>query len=125
LDQTVHRRILRGTPIVRVKVWDADGRIVYSDAPVLIGTHFPLGRGELALLRHGGIGADASDLARPENRSERAFRKLVEVYVGVRGSDGRRLLFEDYERSSAISASSQRQWAGLLPALGGRWLSCT
>jgi signal transduction histidine kinase len=119
LDQTVHRRILRGTPIVRVKVWDADGRIVYSDAPVLIGTHFPLGRGELALLRHGGIGADASDLARPENRSERAFRKLVEVYVGVRGSDGRRLLYEDYERSSAISASSQRQWAGLLPALGG------
>src|SRR5437868_2217609 len=27
LDRAVHRRILRGTPIVRVKVWDAHGRI--------------------------------------------------------------------------------------------------
>jgi signal transduction histidine kinase len=33
--------------------------------------------------------------------------------------DGTRLLYEDYERSSTISASSQRQWEGLLPALGG------
>jgi len=32
LDRAVHHRILRDTPIVRVKVWDARGRIVYSDA---------------------------------------------------------------------------------------------
>ena len=31
LDRTVHRRILRGTPIVRVKIWSADGRVLYSD----------------------------------------------------------------------------------------------
>ncbi len=119
LDQTVHRRILRGTPIVRVKIWDARGRIVYSDATPLIGARFPLGTHEFKVLRHGGIAADASDLTRPENRSERGFRKLVEVYVGVRASDGTRLLYEDYERSSTISASSQRQWQGLLPALAG------
>ena len=28
-------------------------------------------------------------------------------------------MYEDYERSSTISASSQRQWQGLLPALAG------
>lgn len=119
LDGTVRRRILRGTPIVRVKVWDARGRIVYSDATALIGAQFALGVDEPAVIRRGGIAADASDLARPENQSERGFRKLVEVYVGVRASDGTRLLYEDYERSSTISASSQRQWQGLLPALGG------
>jgi two-component system, NarL family, sensor kinase len=119
LDRTVHRRILRGTPIVRVKIWDARGRIVYSDASELIGARYPLGVGESSLLRRGGITADASDLNRPENRSERSFRKLVEVYVGVRASDGTRLLYEDYERSSTISASSHRQWEGLLPAIGG------
>lgn len=119
LDRTVHRRILRGTPIVRVKIWDADGRIVYSDATALIGARFPLGANELKVLRRGGIEAHASDLTRLENRSERRFRKLVEVYVGVRASDGTRLLYEDYERSSTISASSQRQLQGLLPALGG------
>lgn len=119
LDRTVHRRILRGTPIARVKLWDAHGRIVYSDAPALIGARFPLGSTELSVLRGDRITADASDLARPENRSERGFKKLVEVYIGVRASDGTRLLYEDYERSSTISASSQRQLQGLLPALGG------
>jgi signal transduction histidine kinase len=119
LDQTVRNRILHGTPIVRVKIWDADGRIVYSDAPGIIGARYPLGADELTVLRNGGIAADASDLTRPENRSERGFNKLVEVYVGIRASDGTRLMYEDYERSSAISASSQRQWSGLLPALGG------
>jgi two-component system, NarL family, sensor kinase len=119
LDRTVHRQILRGTPIVRVKIWDANGRIVYSDATALIGAGFPLGANELKVLRRGGIEAHASDLTRLENRSERRFRKLVEVYVGVRASDGTRLLYEDYERSSTISASSQRQLQGLLPALGG------
>jgi signal transduction histidine kinase len=119
LDRTVHRRILRGTPIVRVKVWDGQGRVVYSDARGLIGDRYPLGADERRVLRRGGISADASDLTRLENRSERGFRKLVEVYLGVRATNGTRLLYEDYERSSTISASSQRQWQGLLPALGG------
>lgn len=119
LDRAVRGRILAGTPIVRVKIWDAHGRIVYSDARELIGAHYPLGADELSVLRRGAIEADASDLTRAENRSERRFRKLVEVYVGVRASDGTRLLYENYERSSTISASSQRQWQALLPALGG------
>jgi signal transduction histidine kinase len=119
LDRAVRQRILRGTPIVRVKIWDGSGRIVYSDAAQLIGAHFPLGADELAVLRRGGVVAHASDLERPENRTERQFRRLVEVYAGLPAADGRRLLYEDYERSSTISASSRRQWEGLLPPLGG------
>jgi two-component system NarL family sensor kinase len=46
----------------------------------------------------------------------------VEVYVGIQGPKGTRLLYEDYERSSTISASSRRQWTGLLPALVGALL---
>ena len=33
LDRVVRQRILAGTPIVRVKIWDARGRILYSDEP--------------------------------------------------------------------------------------------
>jgi signal transduction histidine kinase len=122
VDRAVRGRILRGTPIVRVKIWDAGGRIVYSDAPQLVGSVYPLGPGELRVLRNGGVEADASDLSRPENRSDRKFKRLVEVYVGIRTSNGTRLLYEDYERSSTISASSRRQWVGLLPALVGALL---
>ena len=122
LDATVHQRILRGTPIVRVKVWDAQGRIVYSDDPSLIGRRFALGVYESRALLQGGVDADASDLTRPENLSERRFRRLVEVYVGIRAPSGTRVLYEDYERSSSISASSRRQWEALLPALAGALL---
>jgi two-component system NarL family sensor kinase len=119
LNRAVHQRILQGTPLVRVKIWDAQGRIIYSDAQQLIGSVFPLGAAERRSLHNGGTDADASDLARPENRTERGFTRLVEVYVGIRGPQGTRLLYEDYERSSTISASSRRQWIGLLPALLG------
>jgi two-component system NarL family sensor kinase len=122
IDRTIRQRILQGTPIVRVKIWDSHGRIIYSDVPRLIGSVFPLGSDELAVLRRGGVEAEASDLARPENRYDRPFKRLVEVYVGIRGPKGSRLLYEDYERSSTISASSRRQWMGLLPALAGALL---
>ena len=122
LDRAVRHRVLHGTAIVRVKIWDERGRIIYSDASQLIGSMFPLGTDELRVLRSGGTQADASDLNRPENRFDRRFKRLVEVYVGVRGPQGRRLLYEDYERSSTISASSRRQWLGLLPALVGALL---
>ena len=122
LDRVVRNRILSGTPIVRVKVWDASGRIVYSDARQLIGSVFPLDADEQQTLATGGVDADASDLNRPENRTERSFKRLVEVYVGIRGPGGRHLLYEDYERSSTISASSRRQWMVLVPALVGALL---
>ena len=122
LDRVVRQRILDGTPIVRVKVWDASGRIVYSDSRQLIGSVFPLDEDEQRTLATGGVEADASDLNRPENRTERSFKRLVEVYVGIRGPGGEPLLYEDYERSSTISASSRRQWMVLLPALVGALL---
>ncbi len=122
LDIAVRRRILAGGQIVRVKIWDAQGRVVYSDATGLIGSRFALGADELRTLRRGGVQADASDLGRPENRTERAFDRLLEVYVGIRGPGGQRLLYEDYERSSTISARSRHQWMGLLPALLGALL---
>ena len=119
LDRVVRQRILTRTPIVRVKIWDASGRVIYSDAPSLIGTRFPLGAAELHTLRGGGTQADESDLSRAENTTERHFARLVEVYVGIRGPGGTPLLYEDYERASTISASSKRQWMSLLPALLG------
>jgi two-component system NarL family sensor kinase len=122
LDQMVHARILGPGPLVRVKIWDATGRVVYSDAHQLIGARFALGSDELRTLEGGGTQADASDLTRPENQSERGFNRLVEVYVGIRAPNGVPLLYEDYERSSTISASSRRQWEGLVPALLGALL---
>jgi signal transduction histidine kinase len=122
LDRVVRRRILSRTAIVRVKIWNAAGRVIYSDARSLIGRQFDLGTDELHALRSGTTDSDTSDLSRPENMTERGFHRLIEVYVGIRAPDGQRLLYEEYERSSTISSSSQAQWEDLLPELGGALL---
>jgi two-component system, NarL family, sensor kinase len=37
LDRVVQERVLSDASIVRVKIWDRSGRVVYSDEPHLIG----------------------------------------------------------------------------------------
>ncbi len=107
IDRVVHARLL-ADPVVRVKIWDGTGRILYSDKRQLIGARYPLGAGELHALRTGGVDADVSDLSRPENRFERQYHKLLEVYLGLRASDGTPVLFELYQRFSSITASGNR-----------------
>src|SRR4051812_26275906 len=44
LDRVIEEQVLSrpDDAIVRVKIWDAGGRIVYSDEPALIGARYPL-----------------------------------------------------------------------------------
>jgi signal transduction histidine kinase len=107
IDTAVRSRLL-ANPVVRVKIWDSSGRIIYSDQPRLIGARYSLGSGELHALRTGGVDAEVSDLTRPENRFERQYHKLLEVYLGLRASDGTPVLFELYQRFSSITASGNR-----------------
>src|SRR4051794_23003019 len=67
LDRVVEGPIVGGS-IVRVKIWTAEGTIVYSDEPRLIGTRYQLSPDDAAVLRTGGTEAEISDLTRPENR---------------------------------------------------------
>jgi two-component system, NarL family, sensor kinase len=113
------RRTLAGGRIVRVKVWLPDGRIVYSDQHRLIGLRYALGADELGALRSGKAIADISDLRQPENRFERRFGNLLEVYLPIHDLSGRTVLFEDYERYSSVAASGRRLWLSFAPALIG------
>jgi signal transduction histidine kinase len=118
LDRIVRRRIL-GDQVVRVKLWDSRGRIVYSDESRLIGARYSLGRDERRVLASGAVDAELSDLGRPENRFERPYGKLLEVYLPIRTHGGQRLLFEQYLRFSSVAASGRRIWTTFLPALVG------
>jgi signal transduction histidine kinase len=116
--RAVEPQVLR-EPVVRVKIWTADGRIIWSDESRLIGRRFKLGQEEVGAIRAGRTNADISDLRAPENRYERNYEKLLEVYLPIRGPDGRPLLFETYSRFSSIAASGRRQAESLLPPLIG------
>lgn len=117
-DRIMRTSVVHG-PVVRVKIWSAAGRVVYSDEPRLIGARYPLDAGDKKLLRTGGVDADVSDLSRPENRFERGQGKLIEVYLPITGPHGQKLMFEAYERQSSVSASSRRLWLTFAPALVG------
>ena len=76
LDRAVARVTDSGV-LLRVKLWLADGRIVYSDEPRLIGARYPLGEDEQDALVSGAVEAEISDLSRPENRFEKKQGKLL------------------------------------------------
>ena len=56
-----------------------------------------------------------SDLSAPENRFERAEKKLLEVYLPIRTPNGQRLLFEAYFRYDAVAAAGARIWRSFAP----------
>jgi two-component system NarL family sensor kinase len=116
VDAAVVGRVL-DSRVVRVKIWTASGKVVYSDAHGLIGQTFALGDDEQEALSDGETDSEVSDLSRPENRYERSFGSLVEVYLPVRAANGTKLLFETYQLDSAIQADQTRVWGGIFPAL--------
>ena len=91
LDKVIRQRVLRGSSVVRVKIWDRSGRIVYSDEPRLIGARYPIPADELKEFESTGIEAEVSDLSEPENRFERGFGKLLEVYAALQAPSGQQL----------------------------------
>ena len=118
LDQVIRPRVL-SDQVVRVKVWDSGGRIVYSDQPGLVGERHSLGADELEALQQSSTAADSSDLTKPENRYERSYGKLLEVYSGVRTKEGTKVLFEAYLRFDKVADNGSRILAAFAPALIG------
>jgi two-component system NarL family sensor kinase len=120
-DALIHREVLDGS-LVRVKLWAADGTIVYSDEPRLVGKVYPLGPDDLRTLRDGTVTADLSDLSQPENQYERPYHRLLQVYQRVITPDGQPMLFESYLKFSSVTASAQRIWLSTLPSVLGALL---
>ncbi len=116
LDGLVQERVL-GDRVVRVKVWTRDGRIVYSDEPRLIGAVYARGEDEIEAFRSGETHAELSDLSKPENRFERDEGELYEVYTRVRTPNGTPLLFETYQRSTALVSNGREIWLPFAAAL--------
>jgi hypothetical protein len=123
-DREMRTRLLIGR-VLRVKIWNENGQIVYSDKTQLMWEQFDLGEDEQAVLRDGGTNAEVSDLTAAENRFEVGQGKLLEVYTRIWAPTGEPLLFEAYfayddvtRRSESIeSAFRPITLAGLLTFL--------
>lgn len=119
IDHVVRNQVRRGS-LVRVKIWGADGTILYSDEPRLIGERFDLDDDKLEALAGEDVHAHVSDLTDPENRFEEQADKLLEVYQLLETEPGNTpVLFEAYFRYSEVEEAGRRAWLRFAPVTLG------
>jgi signal transduction histidine kinase len=117
LDALVNGGVLTD-PIVRVKILDSEGRILYySDAPELIGTAYPLDESELAALSTGDAVTEPVDPSLPENELESGLGPLLQVSLPVTTPGGHELLFQASLEFESVAASGRELWTAFLPVL--------
>ncbi len=109
---------LSGSGLVRVKIWNRQGMIAYSDKPDLIGQRYPVS-GDLAESLDGVATSDISPLEKAENANEKAFGELLEVYTPLKlpGENEVSGAFEGYyeidELRDRINATNGYLWTSI------------
>lgn len=105
-----------GQNIVSFKVWDQQGKVIYSAEPADIGQVFPVTEG-LAEAWGGEVSSHISDLEKEENVRERVQdTQLLETYSPVREAGGGRVIavaefyqsVEDLQQD--IATARQQSW---------------
>jgi len=114
VDDVVREKVLSDS-LVRVKIWRPDGRVLYSNEPREIGDEYELANDDLEALETGVVDAEVSDLSKPENRYERRYGKLLEVYLPIQLPSGERVLYESYFLYDTVEESGQRIWRSFAP----------
>ncbi len=76
------REEIESPEVLRIKVWDRQYRVIFSDQRDLIGQVFPDNH-ELREALAGEIEVEIGHPVNPENRLERGYGQLMEVYVPI------------------------------------------
>ena len=118
VDALIHDTLLNAN-IVRIKIWDPAGLLVYSDDESIVGEKFPLST-ELEAALKGEIATEISLLDKDENASERpAYKKLYEIYVPLQPVDSNAIVgvYEVYYDLSKLEPRIMRLrsvvWGGV------------
>ncbi|NKX53256.1 sensor histidine kinase [Arthrobacter mobilis] len=112
----------RHVGLVRFKVWNAEGTILYSDRRELIGRQFPLPDWAVPLLAGGEPRARFEVQTDPESASESSHGELVEIYAGTMASNGEPVIVEAYYPAQVVHDDQRSMVLGILPAVLGSLL---
>jgi signal transduction histidine kinase len=103
------------TSVFEIRLWDKDGRIIYSDDPKLIGKKFDLPHEAVEVLAGGHVPANLEMQKDEVNTPEASQQELVEVYVPVTAPDGQRLVFEAYYDNDGVRTEQASVLFGMAP----------
>lgn len=94
--------------VVRIKLWNKDMVVVWSDDRRLVGNIF-LDNEELKEALKGEIVSELSFLEKSEQKFERKFQNLLELYVPIKSDGGIEIVFEVYQNLDPMYAEISRQ----------------
>jgi signal transduction histidine kinase len=124
LDGAIHERAMDDAGVVvRVKIWNRDGMVVFSNDPEQVGLEPELEK-DLLEAFDGEVASEISDLSETENASERLLAdQLFETYVPVNlsgdgGADEVDAVIEVYQDYSSIQSEIDRLHRTLTISLG-------
>jgi two-component system, NarL family, sensor kinase len=103
--------------ILRVKIWSAEGEVLYSDVPELIGSTFELEPWAQVLLAGGPGTVSVGEQAEDENVYEAGSGELVEVYVASHANEQDPLLVEVYFDDEVLLGPQGHILLGMTPVL--------
>lgn len=127
LAKTPHLQF--NSEIKRVKVWNRDMVVEWSDDRRLLGQRFPENR-ELKKALQGKPASELKVLDKEEHRYERQYSRLLELYVPVlTAPDGTvDTVFEIYQDVTTLYSDINRQkiilWVTILLGFVGVYLAC-
>ncbi len=98
-----------------VKLWQADGRLLWSDETDLVGRTFDLDADVRELFGTHHSVSELSSLDKAENVEEADEGQLLEVYVGSEDTVGEPFVFEAYITPAQVDESTQAALKTLLP----------
>ena len=101
--------------ILRIKVWDANGKVLYSDVSELIGETFPLEEWAEEMLAGGPGLVTLGPQDEGENIFEAGSEDLVEAYVLAGAGTHEPLLFEMYFHADIVRKPERMMLVGMIP----------
>ncbi|MFJ2539438.1 sensor histidine kinase [Pseudomonas sp. NPDC087614] len=108
LDRLMESRSLK-RHIVSIKIWRADGTVVYSTDKSITNRKFPMD--EIAEALKGNVVTDLEDLSQEENEFERKLNvPLYEIYAPLREFNTRKIIAvgEFYEKAESLEQEINR-----------------
>jgi signal transduction histidine kinase len=118
LDLVMGNRMRDGS-IDHIKLWDREGRVIWSDERDLVGRRFNLPEDISRLFGTHDVTAELSDLAKQENAGERGEGELLEVYAGAFDADGRPVVFEAYMTTDQMTRDAHTIVVAFVPLVVG------
>ncbi|MEV4951770.1 sensor histidine kinase [Paenarthrobacter nitroguajacolicus] len=116
LDQRLAPWLANGS-VTRIKVWDEEGRVVYSDKKNLIGQDFEHEEWARLLLDGGPATATLEPQTGDENEYEAHAGELVEVYARSASQTGAPMIFETYSSGEGVRREQQAVLMGMIPPM--------